>query len=215
MKARLISTSRLNSIFSVRVLCVSAVVFVMLGTLSAANADVFIYTALMDGPSESPPNASPGTGMARVDYDNVAHTMRVKASFADLIGTTTMAHIHAPTAAPLTGTAGVATQTPFFSGFPIGVTSGSMDTTFDLTLAGSWNPAYVTANGGTTAGAEAAFATALSQGRSYYNIHTTFAGGGEIRGFLRLIPEPATAGLASTVLATTLLFARKRTRSAR
>jgi hypothetical protein len=180
--------------------------------LSSANAALLVYTTFLDGPSESPPNASPGTGTARVDYDPNNHSMRVRADFADLIGTTTQAHIHAPTAVPLSGTAGVATQVPSFSGFPLGVTAGSMDTTFDLTLAGSWNPAYVTANGGTAAGAETALAAALAAGKSYFNIHSTVEPGGEIRGFLQLIPEPTTVSLASAGVATALLLARKRIR---
>ena len=40
--------------------------------------------------------------------------------------------------------------------FPLGVTSGTYDNTLDMTQATSYNPAYVTATGGTTAGAEAA-----------------------------------------------------------
>lgn len=190
-------------------LSLASMILASLSLFSTANAAVLVYTAFIDGPSEDPPNAVPGTGMARVDYDPNNHSMRVRASFVDLVGTTTAAHIHAPTAVPLSGTAGVATQLPSFSGFPLGVTSGSMDTTFDLTLASSWNPSYITANGGTPGGAETAFATALAEGRSYFNIHSTFDTSGEIRGFLQLVPEPATFGLASA-LGTALLFVRRR-----
>ena len=187
---------------------IAALVFV-----PSAQAVVLIYSTPMDGASESPPNASPGTGFARVDYDNVAHTMRVQANFSDLLGTTTAAHIHAPTAAPFTSTAGVATQLPSFTGFPLGVTSGSMDETFDLTASSSWNPAYVSANGGTPATAEAAFATHLSTGRAYFNIHTTVEGGGEIRGFFVLVPEPMTASLTAAGMVAMLLgTARRRSR---
>jgi len=166
----------------------------------AAQAVVLVFQTSMDGPSEFPPNPSPGTGFAQVDYDNVAHTMRVQANFSGLLGTTTAAHIHSPT--PLVGNpvANVATQTPSFSGFPLGVTSGAMDTTFDLTMASSWNAPYITANGGTPAGAEAAFFTEMTAGRSYFNIHTTNTPGGEIRGFLRLIPEPASLGMGALAL---------------
>jgi hypothetical protein len=173
-----------------------ALVAALMAIGASANADVFTYTAILNGPSESPPNASPGTGFAQVDYDNVAHTMRIQANFTGLLGTTTMAHIHAPTAIPFTSTASVATQTPSFTGFPLGVTSGAMDTTFDMTQASTWNAPYITANGGTPAGAEAAFATHLAEGRAYFNIHTGQFPGGEIRGFLVLIPEPSTLALA-------------------
>jgi hypothetical protein len=42
----------------------------------------------------------------------------------------------------------VATTLPTFAGFPLGVTSGTYINTLDLTLASSYNPAFVTANGG-------------------------------------------------------------------
>jgi hypothetical protein len=53
-----------------------------------------------------------------------------------------------------------------------------------MTSAASYNPAFVTANGGTTAGAEAALLAGLEAGQAYLNIHTTMFPGGEIRGFL-------------------------------
>jgi len=162
----------------------------------AALAAVFVYQANMDGPSEFPPQASPGTGFAQVDYDNVARTMRIRANFTGLIGNTTQAHIHSPIPdPPANPLAGVATQLPSFTGFPLGVTSGSMDTTFDLTLASSWNAAYVTAKGGTTALAEAAFFSEMAAGKAYFNVHTSQVPGGEIRGFFALVPEPGAAAL--------------------
>jgi hypothetical protein len=130
--------------------------------------------------------------------------MRVRATWSGLTGTTTNAHIHAPTADPfdITDTAGVATTTPTFAGFPAGATFGTYDNTLDLTQASSWNPAYVTANGGTPASAEAAFFTAMNSGRAYFNIHSSTSGGGEIRGFM-MVPEPGALTLlgAAGVLA--------------
>ena len=163
--------------------------------LTTAHATIFVYQAILDGLSESPPNASPGTGFATVDYDNVAHTLYVDVTFSGLLGTTTASHIHAATALPGTGTAGVATTTPYFSGFPLGVTSGTYINTLDLTLASSYNPAYITANGGTTAGAELALTSAIAAGEAYLNIHTTVVPGGEIRGFLVAVPEPTSVSL--------------------
>jgi hypothetical protein len=126
-----------------------------------------------------------------VDIDPVAHTMRVRADFTGLTGTTTASHIHAATTLPGTGTAGVATTTPTFAGFPLGVTSGSYDNTLDMTLASSYNPAYVTAHGGTTAQAEADLFAAIASGQAYLNIHSSTFGGGEIRGFLVPLATPA------------------------
>ena len=118
--------------------------------LSTAHATIYMYDAILDGPSEFPANASPGTGFAEVNYDDFLHTLQVEVSFSGLTGTTTASHIHAATTTPFTGTAGVATTTPYFAGFPIGVTSGSYSNTLDLTLATSYNGSYITANGGTT-----------------------------------------------------------------
>jgi hypothetical protein len=164
-------------------------------SLMPAYATTFSYNVFLDGLSESPANASPGTGFASVIYDNTAHTLFIDLVFSGLVGTTTASHIHAATAVAGTGTAGVATTTPTFAGFPLGVTSGSYNNTLDLTLASSYNAAYITANGGTTASAEAALASAIASGRAYLNIHSSVFGGGEIRGFLVPVPEPGTLAL--------------------
>ncbi len=172
-------------------LILAVVAAIALGTVSAAHAAVVSYIAFLDGPSESPPVLSPGFGSGQVDVDAVAHTMRVRVSFAGLIGNTTASHIHAATAVAGAGTAGVATTTPYFAGFPIGVTAGVYDITLDMTLASSYNPSYVTAHGGTTATAEVDLFAAIAAGKAYLNIHSNFAPGGEIRGFLLLLdPTP-------------------------
>ena len=159
---------------------------------TAAPAAVTVYSGTLSGAIEAPPNLSPGTGTALVSIDPVAHSLAVSVTFSGLIGTTTMAHIHAPTALPLTGTAGVATQLPSFLGFPTGVTSGTSNATFNTLDLATYNPAFVTANGGTAASAETALFGAIGSGRAYFNIHTTQFPGGEIRAFLVPVPEPAT-----------------------
>ena len=159
----------------------------------SARATVFQYSVSLDGPSE--PTSSLGIGSGTVNYDDAAHTLQLQVSFSGLTGTTTASHIHAPTPTPFSGTAGVATTTPSLAGFPLGVTSGSYSNTLDLTSASSWNGAYITANGGTPAGAESAFAAAIAGGNAYWNIHSSSFGGGEIRGFLVPVPEPSTLAL--------------------
>ena len=169
-----------------------------------ARGATFEYTAILSGPSESPPNASPGTGFADVKYDDLANTLLVNVTFSGLIGTTTASHIHADTTVAGTGTAPVATTTPTFAGFPLGVTSGTYNNTLNLTLPTSYNPAYVTAHGGNAAGAEAALVSALAGGKAYFNIHTSVFPGGEIRGFLTpaSVPDGAATGplLVSSLL---------------
>lgn len=129
--------------------------------------------------------------------DTLLHTMRVEAEFSGLLGTTTVAHIHAPTAIPLTGTVGVATYPGTFPGFPVGVTSGTYDATFDLTQNATYTTAFRTLGGGTAAGAEAMLISSLDDQKAYFNVHSTFAPGGEIRGFLQAVPEPSTVALLS------------------
>ena len=169
--------------------------FVALGAAlllaSIVQAHVVVYTAVLSGPAESPPNASPGTGTATVTFDLDLVTMRVEANFSGLTGMTTASHIHGATTVAGTGTAGVITQTPSFTGFPLGVTSGTYDHTFDMTQASSYNAAYITNNGGTVSDALNAFVAALDAGKTYLNIHTNLFPAGEIRGFLTAVPEPA------------------------
>lgn len=160
----------------------------------AAQAIPINYVATLSGAAESPPNASAGTGSAHVVIDTDTHMYSIHFDFSGLTGTTTAAHIHGPTAVPGAGTAGVITTTPAFPGFVTGVSSGSYDNVFDMTVASTFNAAFVTAQGG-LANAETAFAAALASGSAYLNIHSTFVGSGEIRGFLTQIPEPASLGL--------------------
>jgi hypothetical protein len=169
---------------------------VILGVPQSSRAAFIVYEAFLSGPAESPPNASPGTGFTEVDFDTLAHTMRVRVTFSGLLGTTTASHIHATTDEPFTGTAMVATQVPTFSNFPLGVTSGTYDQTFNTLQDSFYNPAFEAANGGTAASSEAALAAALASGKSYLNIHTTVVPGGEIRGFLVAVSEPSSLALS-------------------
>lgn len=144
----------------------------------AANAKISVFKAILDGPSEAPPVDSPGTGTAFLTTDDILNTIRLQVSFSDLIGGTTVAHIHAPTPFAEGGTAGVATTIPTFPLFPTGVTSGTYDQTFDMLLASSYNPNFINSNGGSTATAQAALFSAIFDGKAYLNIHTTEFGGG-------------------------------------
>ncbi len=171
-----------------------------------ARADQLAFTASLTGSQEVPPSGSPGIGTALVTVDTTTHIMTVNVAFSGLFSTTagnlpsgtTAAHIHC--CVPPGANAGVATAVPTFPGFPLGVTSGTYLQTFDLTLASTYNPAFITAHGGSVAGAEAAFIAGLLSGQTYFNIHTNAFPGGEIRGQLQAVPEPATLLLLTTGL---------------
>lgn len=192
-----------------RALCAT---MLFVAPLSAANAQITTFSAFLNAANESPVNNSPGVGLAIVTLNQFAFTMRVQVTFAGLTGPNTAAHIHCCLAVPFTGTAGVATVTPTFTGFPAG-TAGTYDNLFDMTQASSYNPAFVTANGGTVAGAYAALTNGLFTGRTYLNIHTAANGGGEIRGFLTAVPEPSTYALLASGLVALGVVARKRRRA--
>jgi hypothetical protein len=183
--------------YSVSALCLFA---------SLAQGALFTYSGILSGANEVPAVNSPGTGTATVTYDDVLNTLRVQAVFSGLTGNTTAAHLHGP-AAPGTN-AGVMTTTPSFVGFPQGVTSGSMDQTYDLTLASTYRAGFITGQG-SLANARTVLLNSLANGQVYFNIHTTTFGGGELRANLTLVPEPSTFGLGALTLAA-LAFARKR-----
>jgi len=174
-----------------------------------------IYGATFSGAAESPANSSPGTGSALITFDMDLFTMRVQASFSGLLGPTSAAHIHCCTVNPGVLNAGVATITPSFTGFPLGVQGGTYDHTFDMTLAGSYNTPFRNANGGTASTAFNALLNGINQGRAYFNIHTALPlgfPGGEIRGFLQPVPEPETYALLLAGLGLMALTAARRKR---
>ncbi|MBZ5585419.1 MAG: CHRD domain-containing protein [Acidobacteriia bacterium] len=167
------------------------------------------FTGTLSGANENPATGSPGTGSALVTFDPVTALLTVNVTFSGLEAGSTASHIHCCVAPG--GTAGVATPVPTFPGFPLGVTSGTYAQTFDLTLASSFNPAFVTANGGTVAGAEAAFAAGLENGMAYLNVHTTAFPGGEVRAFLAPVPEPVSGTLFAGALGMLWLMRRRST----
>lgn len=174
---------------------------------TTASADIQAY----QGSFAAEASGATGTGMLWLTYDSDAHTLQINATWAGLSGTTTNAHIHCCTAAPNTGTAGVAlAESGRLPGFQNGLTAGSYTRLIDLTQMGQYNASFVTASGGTAAGAEARLISQLALGQAYFNIHTSTFAGGEIRAFVTAVPEPATYGMTLAGLALLAVAARRR-----
>ena len=178
---------------------IGAVLLALSCALPAAAHPVTYVGTLSNLGEPSPAELSSGTGQVSVVFDDDSFTMNVHVTFSGLTGTSSASHIHCCTTIAGAGSAGVATPVPTFPGFPLDVTSGSYDRSFDLTQASSWNPAFITANGGTVSSAFAAFSTGLAAGKAYLNIHTSFVRGGEIRAFLTPAPVPVPGSVALMV----------------
>jgi hypothetical protein len=169
-------------------------------SMGAALAVPVVYTATLTGAAENPPNASTATGSAIVTLDADLNTLRVQISFAGLSAPTSDAHIHCCVLPP--GNAAVAVPgAGAFPGFPLGVTSGSYDNTFNLLDVATFRPAFITANGGSAATAAAAMIAGIETGQAYVNVHSELIRAGEIRGFLAPVPAPATLALVGAALA--------------
>jgi hypothetical protein len=185
--------------------CLLALASVLILPAPAAHADVIDLFGNLSGANERPdPAPSLGTGVVQVVLNTTAQTIEINVTFSGLTSPDVAAHIHC--CAPVGTNAIVATTMPTFGAlgpnpeFPLGVTLGSYDQTFDLTNSTFYNPAFVTANGGTVATAEAALMAGLESQMTYFNIHTVNFPGGEIRD--QLVPGPiAGAGLPGLILA--------------
>jgi hypothetical protein len=189
-----------------------------LAMAAPASAHESVYAAQLLGSSEVAPATTTGHGTARVTIDFDLLTMRVEASFADLVGNVTAAHIHCCVAPG--ANVGVATQLPSFTGFPVGQKLGSYDHTFDMSLASSYNqnqsppassPGFLQLNGNDVTTAFNSLVAGLDAGKAYLNVHTSSFPGGEIRALLVPVPEPQTYALMLAGLGLVGWAARRRT----
>ena len=166
------------------------------------------YRAVSSGALESPPNASPGTTLVTIDLSGT--NLIVDLPFRDLDGSTTAAHIHCCTSTAFTGSAPVAVP---FQDFPTGVHAGTFSGDIPLGDAASYDPAFVSAHGGTVQGAASALVDAINANEAYVNIHTTLFPEGEIRGWLVAappVPETAEWSMLAVGLAGLMWMSRRR-----
>ena len=165
------------------------------------------YRAVLSGPGESPPNASPGTSLVTIDLNGT--NLMIDAPFRDLLAPTTVAHIHCCTTTAFTGAAPPAIG---FADFPTGVRAGSYSHSYSLSDDATYEPAFLSAHGGTATGAASALMDAINANEAYVNIHSTAFPNGEIRGFLVAapIPEPAEWAMLAGGLAGLLWMGRRR-----
>jgi CHRD domain len=174
--------------------------FTIIAIPTTACADtISTYDTPLSAASESPAVASTAVGFAIVTINTTNQTIEVNVTFSGLTSGNIAAHIQCCTSTAGSGNSGVASVTPTFTGFPSGNTSGSYDHVFDLTASSTYNPIFVTDEGG-VANAEAALLAGLADGEAYLNIHTTDFPGGEIRGFLAPtatapMPDPSSVWL--------------------
>ncbi|RIK76089.1 MAG: PEP-CTERM sorting domain-containing protein [Planctomycetota bacterium] len=182
----------------------------MLGLCATAAAQAQIFTGSLDGLQETTPVVTTGTGAGTATYDPATNLLAVSLTFSDLIGTTTDSHIHCCFVDPPSRNAGVALG--FTATFPLGVTNGTFNQTYNLLDPNVYNATFRNNNGGTAIGARDALLAGMTNGTAYFNIHTTFRASGEIRGDITPIPEPSSLVLVGMGSVAMTIVVRRRLR---
>lgn len=141
------------------------------------------FEAFLSGLGETPPNASPASGLGTLTLNAAQTQITVDLSWSGLTAPATASHIHGP------GGAGTNAAVIFpFSGVPAATSGAIPEQTFAI---------------------NATQVGYLFSGYLYMNVHTSTFPGGEIRGQLLLVPEPAVAALGLLGAGLTVLRFRR------
>lgn len=170
----------------VKTLMRMAVLVLILTMPTWSQAAIIPLSATLDSAQEVPPNASPGTGVGVLAYNDVSNQLNWNITFAGLTAGATAAHFHGPAAPGVN--AGVQVSIPL--GLFAGLTSGNLVGMATIT--------------------ETQESQLLSE-LWYINIHTSAFPGGEIRGQVNAVPVPAALWLFSSgLLGLVALIRRKK-----
>jgi len=135
-----------------------------------AASNIIVYNIGLSGAQSVPANASTATGTATVIVDDVLDTVFVSLTFTGLTGgNASAAHIHCCVPTNANGPVVIP-----FTGFP-------------ATTSGTYTNTFTSVSVTNILGIEA--------GLAYINIHDAVFPGGEIRGDILAVPEPATLAL--------------------
>jgi hypothetical protein len=131
---------------------------------SAARATT-LFTAVLNGSQETPPNASLGTGFGTLLLNDLGTLITINLSFSNISAPATASHIHGP------GAPGIAAAILFpFAGVPSATSGVVPEQSFAIT------PTQV---------------AQLQAGLFYFNVHDANFPAGEIRGQISATPEPS------------------------
>lgn len=177
---------------------ISTAIFAAFGAaivIAAPVGAVTVYTAALNSMNEVPIAVSPGSGNGTLTLANDQNSFTVFLNYSNLSSNAVAAHVHC---CALPGS-----NAPVAVGFTVpGGLSGTVTGVFDLTQSATYTSSFLTASGGTAAGARTRFLTGLAAGQAYYNVHSQSLPTGEIRGQLLLqaaaVPEPASWALMIT-----------------